>query len=169
MISVGADSSMVPLGLGMHLSDVDPANLTKIGLLSNVASTFSMLAAVLSKTSFAVTLLRITNGYTKTFVWFAIVIMNLGMGLAALFVWVKCNPVRKTWDFSVPGTCLDSHAMTVYSVFAAGKCAPRCHVMSLLYKPSGKRIANGFSRQPFLRQWTLLSPCCPGRLSGTCR
>jgi len=157
---------MVPLGLGMHLHDVDPANLTKIGLLSNIASTFSMLAAVLSKTSFAVTLLRITNGYTKMFVWFAIVIMNIGMGLAALFVWVKCNPVRKTWDFSVPGTCLDTHTMMVYSVFAAGKHAPGCHVF--LQAKRGK-LLTGFSRQPFLRQWTLLSPCYPGRLSGPCR
>ncbi len=100
---------------------VDPANLSKIGLLSNVASTFSILAAVLSKTSFAVTLLRITNGYTKMFVWFAIVVMNIGMGLAALFVWVKCSPPRKTWETTIPGTCLDENAMMVYSVFAAGK------------------------------------------------
>ncbi|KAK3901529.1 hypothetical protein C8A05DRAFT_44827 [Staphylotrichum tortipilum] len=132
LISIAADSSMVPLGLGMHLSDVDSANLTQIGLLSNVASTFSMLAAVLSKTSFAVTLLRITNGYTKIFVWFAIVIMNIGMGLAALFVWVKCNPVRKTWDFAVPGTCLDSHAMMVYSVFAAALSAAMDLALAML-------------------------------------
>ncbi len=110
--------------------DVDPANLARIGLISNVASTFSMLAAVLSKTSFAVTLLRITTSYTKMFVWFVIGIMNIAMGLAALFVWVKCNPVRKTWDPSTPGTCLDTHAMTVYSVFASGENAPFM-VMSL--------------------------------------
>lgn len=115
---------MIPLGFGTPLVDVDPANLTKIGLISNVASTFSMLAAVLSKTSFAVTLLRITTDYTKMFVWFVIGIMNIAMGLAALFTWVKCNPVRKTWDPSIPGTCLDTHAMTVYSVFAAGENVP---------------------------------------------
>ncbi len=112
---------MVPLGVGKHLVDVDPANLTQIGLLSNVASTFSILAAVLSKTSFAVTLLRITTSYTKMFVWFVIAIMNIAMWLDALFTWVKCNPVRKTWDPSIPGTCWDTHAMIVYSVFAAGK------------------------------------------------
>ena len=115
---------MVPLGAGKYLADVDPANLPKIGLLSNVAATFSMFAAVLSKTSFAVTLLRITTSYTKMFVWFIIFITNIAMGLAALFTWVKCTPVRKTWDPSTPGTCLDTNAMTVYSVFAAGKNGP---------------------------------------------
>jgi len=115
---------MVNLGLGKHLSNVDPANLESIGLLSNVASTFSMLAAVLSKTSFAVTLLRITTGYIKTIVWVIIAVMNIAMGLAALFTWIRCDPVRKTWDPMTPGTCWDSNAMMIYSVFAAGKCAP---------------------------------------------
>ena len=147
---------MVPLGLGMHLSDVDPANLTQIGLLSNVASTFSMLAAVLSKTSFAVTLLRITNGYTKMFVWFAIVIMNICMGLAALFVWVKCTPVRKTWDFTVPGTCLDSHAMMVYSVFAAGKRAPRCHAFVQLLTASSAALSAAMDLALAMLPWKVI-------------
>jgi hypothetical protein len=139
---------MVPLGLGMHLVFVDPANLSKIGLLSNVASTFSILAAVLSKTSFAVTLLRITKGYTKLFVWIAIVLMNTGMGLAALFTWVKCTPVRKTWEPTIPGTCLDANAMTVYSVFAAGKLSPKCHVATT---KRAVEIADGLVHQLCLR------------------
>ena len=124
LISVCANTSMVNLGLGKHLADVDPANLESIGLISNVASTFSMLAAVLSKTSFAVTLLRITNGYIKIIVWFIIAVMNSAMGLGALFIWVKCDPVRKSWSPMTPGTCWDANAMMIYSVFAAGKCAP---------------------------------------------
>lgn len=114
---------MVPLGFGRHFVDVDPANLGAIGLISNVASTFSILAAVLSKTSFAVTLLRITTGKIKAGVWLIIGVMNIAMGLSALFTWVKCSPVRKSWDPSTPGTCWDEHAAMVYSVFAAGECA----------------------------------------------
>lgn len=124
IISVSANTVMVNLGMGKHMVDIDPANLETIGLLSNVASTFSMLAAVLSKTSFAVTLLRITKGYIKIIVWVIIAIMNVAMGLGALFTWVKCDPVRKTWNPMTPGTCWDSNAMMIYSVFAAGQCAP---------------------------------------------
>jgi hypothetical protein len=115
---------MISLGFGKHMVDVDPANLDAIGLSTTVAGTFSMLGAVLSKTSFAVTLLRITKGYTKMFVWVVIGVMNIAMGLSALFPWVKCNPVRKSWDPSIPGTCWDGHAMMVYSVFASGEWGP---------------------------------------------
>jgi len=112
---------MIPLGFGKISVDVDSANIATIGLLSNVTSTFSILAAVLSKTSFAVTLLRITTGYVKVSVWFIIGVMNIAMGLNAIITWVKCNPVHKSWDQSVPGTCWDANAVMVYSIFAAGK------------------------------------------------
>jgi hypothetical protein len=102
------------------VADIDPADLSTIGLVSNIDSTFSMLAAVLSKTSFAVTLLRITTGYTKLGVWLVIVVMNVAMDLSALFYWIQCNPPRKSWDPTTPGTCWSTDTVTAYSIFAAG-------------------------------------------------
>jgi hypothetical protein len=121
---VAFTSVSVAWGFGKHMSDVDPANLTAISLNSNIASTFSILAAVLSKTSFALTLLRITERYTKMCVWVIIAIMNASMWVCALFTWIKCNPPRKTWDYTVPGTCWDASVMTAYSIFSAGASAP---------------------------------------------
>lgn len=111
----------ITLGFGMHRLDIDPANVPHIALISLVVTTVSMFAAVLSKTSFAVTLLRISKGYTKLFVWIVIVVMNVAMGLGALFQWIQCTPVRMSWDFTTPGTCWDRSTSTAYAIFAAGE------------------------------------------------
>jgi hypothetical protein len=114
----------VSLGLGKHVWDIEPANLPLIGLFGNVTATFSILAAVLSKTSFAFTLLRVTKGYTKLCIWVGIGVMNTAMGLGVLFTWIQCSPPSKTWDRAQSGTCWDSEAMTAYSILSAGECAP---------------------------------------------
>ncbi|KAK4128873.1 hypothetical protein N657DRAFT_560674 [Parathielavia appendiculata] len=119
LIAVCFTTASVRLGLGRHIYAVDPANLAPLGLNSNVSSTFAVLAAVLSKTSFALTLLRITEGYTKIAIWVIIAIMNSAMWLTALFVWIKCNPPRKTWDRTIPGTCWDSSSTSKYDIFSA--------------------------------------------------
>jgi len=83
-----------------------------MGLTSTVAGTFSILAAVLSKTSFAITLLRILNGWMKGFVWFIIISVNIAMGLSALFGWVQCSPVAKVWQIDLPGSCWPPNGMS---------------------------------------------------------
>ncbi|AEO65204.1 uncharacterized protein THITE_162022 [Thermothielavioides terrestris NRRL 8126] len=122
----------ITLGFGRHVIDIDPANISQIALISNVVTTLSMLAAVLTKTSFGLTLLRISDGYMKLFIWVAICIMNIAMGLGALFQWVQCTPARKVWDFSVPGTCWDQNAMTAYAIFAAAISGAMDATLSLL-------------------------------------
>ncbi len=46
-------------------------------LLINIAGSFSLTAAIWSKTSFALTLLRLTHGWTKALVWYIIISMNI--------------------------------------------------------------------------------------------
>lgn len=70
------------MGFGRHLYDVDPpSNIPAIGRLGQVQLTLSILSAVWSKTSFAVTLLRLvqTRPAFKAVVWFVIVTINLFM------------------------------------------------------------------------------------------
>ena len=68
------------LGFGKHIWVVNPANYAAIGLMGNIATTFSVLAAVWAKTSFALTMLRLNQGWkAKTFIWFIIVTMNLSV------------------------------------------------------------------------------------------
>ncbi|KAK0712393.1 hypothetical protein B0T26DRAFT_648687 [Lasiosphaeria miniovina] len=109
----------VDLGFGRYPCDIDPRNFPLIGLEGqNIGATFGMFAVVWSKTSFAITLLRLTEGKTKAFIWCIIVSMNIIFFLEALFVWVQCTPISKTWLPSTPGTCWGSHPVNVYGVFA---------------------------------------------------
>lgn len=113
----------VPLGLGKHVADVPPYNLGEIGLLGNINGTFSVLAAAWSKTSFALTLLRLmgTKKWTGRFLWFAIATMNVFLFGNALFQWTKCWPISKTWDVMEAGVCWPAGVQTRYGIFAAGK------------------------------------------------
>jgi len=108
------------LGFGMHTSDIDPMNLPGIGLLSNLSSSLAILGAVWSKTSFGMTLLRITENGTKAAVWFIIVTMNLAMTISVLVTWIQCNPIPKGWEKSISGVCWDPKVNAYYGVFAAG-------------------------------------------------
>jgi hypothetical protein len=92
-------------GFGKHVYAIHPEQLPSIGFTSNLAGTFSILAAVLSKTSFALTLLRVLRGWMKVLLWFIIATINIAMGLSALFGWVQCSPVAKVWQIDLPGTC----------------------------------------------------------------
>lgn len=87
----------------------------------NVGGTFSITAAIWSKTSFAVTLLRLTEGVAKYIVWFIIISMNIAMGLSALFIWAQCTPILKSWDPLVEGTCWPAYVIVRYNIFSAGE------------------------------------------------
>ena len=87
----------------------------------NAAGTFSIVSAIWSKTSFALTLLRLTDGRFKLIIWVIIITMNIAMGLSALFIWVQCQPVQKSWNFLVPGTCWPPYVLVNYDIFSAGK------------------------------------------------
>lgn len=98
----------VSLGFGMHLLEIALINREKLLLLGSLSTTFSTLSAVLSKTSFGLTLLRLTSvGYEKTraFVWVIMISMNLIMFCDALYSWVECQPSRKHWEIFIDGTC----------------------------------------------------------------
>lgn len=114
-------SAAVPLGFGKHIWDWDLENLTPLILLINVAGSFSATAAIWSKTSFAFTMLRLTEGYMRWLVWFIIISMNIAMGLTALLLWLRCTPIEKTWKPFGPGTCWDENILIRYDIFSAGK------------------------------------------------
>jgi hypothetical protein len=111
----------VGLGFGKHVGDVDPANLPQIGMLSEFEGFFAILGNLFSKVSFAITMLRITNGWVRIAVWGAIVTMNLFMLSSGLFVWIQCTPVEKYWLPDTPGTCWSPDIVRVYNTFSGGE------------------------------------------------
>ncbi len=123
---------MTVLGYGLHIWDFDMQNMAPLLVLVNVAGTFSVTAAIWSKTSFAITLLRITEGRIKWLIWFMIVTMNIAMGLSALFPWVSCTPVQKAWDLFVDGVCWDPKVLVHYNIFSAAYSAAMDFALALL-------------------------------------
>lgn len=120
-MSVGLVTVEVRYGSGKHVWEVPVENFAFLGLTGNVVGTFSILAAVLSKTSFALTLIRLMKDGWRVLVWVIIATMNIAMLLNALFLWVRCSPVAKSWNPYMPGTCWREDVYPKYGMFAAGK------------------------------------------------
>ena len=115
-------SLSVSHGLGKHVETVAPEHVQVVGFTWQWTGTFAILAATLSKTSFAVTLLRVLDGSSlRMLLWFIIVTMNIAMSLNAIFGWVRCTPVERTWNPNTPGTCWTPGIYAQYGMFAGGK------------------------------------------------
>ncbi|KAK4040973.1 hypothetical protein C8A01DRAFT_35029 [Parachaetomium inaequale] len=82
--------------LGRHSWDLEIHDLSKFIIISSSRATFTLTSLGWTKTAFAVTLLRLTAGRTKGFVWFVIVSINIT---------TICAPLDKVWNPAVPGSC----------------------------------------------------------------
>ncbi|KAG8354018.1 hypothetical protein FVEN_g8237 [Fusarium venenatum] len=118
LISTGLTIFDVSLGFGKDISKVNPANVPTIALTGTIYGLFACLSVAWSKTSFALTLLRLEDGWKYWFLWFLIITMNIIMNLVIVFSFVKCAPARKVWHSNLPGTCWNPLVATYYNVFA---------------------------------------------------
>jgi len=111
-------SVAVHRGLGLHSWDIKdwPSYLYVL----NICGVLSIIAAALSKTSFAILLLHFSQGWMRRFVWFIIITVNLFLGLSCIFIYAQCTPVAKLWDSRTPGTCWDNHVVEYYNTFSSG-------------------------------------------------
>jgi len=87
------------LGYGRHTWDFPIDNLSKFSLAVTVAGTLTLTAAVWSKTSFAFTIWRLSEGGTRRLVVGLMLSMNIAMGISALLTWVQCTPLAKACMF----------------------------------------------------------------------
>ncbi len=112
------------IGFGKDASDVLPGNnLALVTITTNIGATFFNIALALAKTSFAVTLLRLMNGFYVWLLWFVILSMNLALGGVVILQWVKCQPVAKAWEPELEGYCLDKPYF-YYATFAVCEFSP---------------------------------------------
>lgn len=109
------------LGYGLHYWDwpMDMQNGINMLIAINIGGSLSLVAAVWSKTSFALTMIRLTKGPLKAAIWVIIISMNIAMGLSALFNWVQCKPLEKTWNPFLPGECWPQTVIVNYDIFSA--------------------------------------------------
>ncbi|KAJ0115081.1 hypothetical protein N8I77_009725 [Diaporthe amygdali] len=111
-------------GLGKHIDSVTGDTLVRTMLLSAVAQTLTILGAAWSKTSFAVTLLRLTVvSHVRYLVWFIIVSLNLFLTFTAFLPLFQCTPIGRSFDPSVEGKCWDRTLVLVLTMFGAAYSA----------------------------------------------
>ncbi|RAR02644.1 hypothetical protein DDE83_008520 [Stemphylium lycopersici] len=109
----------INLGFGKHALDIDFSHFDRITYYGATALTVSLAAITISKISFGVTLLRLTDGYLKMYVWFAIVTMTIFAIPAAVLPWTLCKPLAKTFVDILPGTCINKEPSVIYGRFQA--------------------------------------------------
>ncbi|KAK3329243.1 hypothetical protein B0H66DRAFT_488143 [Apodospora peruviana] len=110
---------VVRLGEGQHVWNLDRAVLPALALTGNVSGTLSIVATMLSKTSFGVTLLRLSASRIMAHtIWFLLVTMNVFLGLSAVFIWAQCTPVAKNWRPDLEGWCWDVGINAKYGLFS---------------------------------------------------
>jgi len=114
----------VTLDYGKNWYDMNPAYSPKMPFVAAFAGFFSVLAATLSKLSFATTLLRLCRGWAKTLVWVIIGTLSLIMTVTMMFMWLKCQPVSLIWDSTVEGKCIDPAKIVILYQWSAGEWFP---------------------------------------------
>ena len=89
-------------------------------LISYIAGFATILGTIWSKTSFSITLLRITTGRLRWLVWFIIISVNLVLGVSATIHWTQCWPLKKLFNYNMEGTCLPLQVVQSWQIFASG-------------------------------------------------
>ena len=132
----GVCSAAGGFGLGRHLEYIiaeDPENLTKAALLADIGEVFAIMACTLSKTSFAITLLRLVYlPWMKVILWFIIVTMNTANFLTVIFIFAQCKDPRHLWDPDIPSECWPTYVFTNYSLFVGGYSGAQDFILALL-------------------------------------
>ncbi|KAL2105713.1 hypothetical protein VUR80DRAFT_7862 [Thermomyces stellatus] len=107
-------------GFGRHVAALSDPQLRATRLYYKVASTFNITASSWSKTSFAITMLRLTRGRRLSwFIWFVIVSVNVTKAVSAMIGWLGCTPVQKAWDPTLEGgRCWDGTAPANFNMFS---------------------------------------------------
>lgn len=114
---------MVNLGVGKHIYQVNPANFTMLHVLNRVGATFAIQGCVLTKTSWALTMLRIvrsTRDCMRVLVWCLLLSINVLMDVGIILNFMECDGTglsmspNEIW-------CWTNLIAANYNVFSAGK------------------------------------------------
>lgn len=100
---------------------VNFANIDRIALYGAIELTVSPLAISLSKISFGVTLIRLTNGWVRYCVYFTIVTLAAFVVPISVYPWTLCKPLAKSFVDILPGTCVDKQPSLQYARFQASR------------------------------------------------
>lgn len=125
--AISATIAVLLGGLGTH-----SGNPMSIQMMISIWTVFSSLGAAWSKTSFAVTLLRITTGRLKFGLWAVIVTLNIILTFNAIVPFIWCNPPSKAWNPFMLGECWDRTVVVNYNIAGAAYSAGMDFVLALV-------------------------------------
>lgn len=130
VITVAADK-----GLGRHIEYVaqHPQNVIDVALFSFVSQPLVLMSCALGKTSFALTLIRVSaQQWVVALLWFLIISINFLHILISIFVFARCQDPRHLWNPAIPSSCWPPHVFNDLSLFVGCKSSP---CISWSYKP----------------------------------
>ncbi|KAI1655134.1 hypothetical protein F4813DRAFT_391851 [Daldinia decipiens] len=107
-VAGGFISAFASPGSGISIAGDD-----RVMTYFNVCSVFCGLASAWSKSSFALTLLRLESGRARYFLWYALVTINASYVLYVVTAWNKPCGAKGGDDVYIPGPCWSSTAKTV--------------------------------------------------------
>ena len=123
MVERSSATAMVHLGVGRHVTEIDPANLPMLHALSLLGSSFAILACSLTKTSWALTMLRIvrsTRDCMRALVWCLLISVNVLMDVGIILNFMECDGSGLTVSPSKLW-CWSNLVAADYNVFSSGK------------------------------------------------
>ncbi|GAD98005.1 hypothetical protein AOR_1_1188084 [Paecilomyces variotii No. 5] len=120
LICTALITTAVKKDLGKHTQEITSSTNITIALkLTYIGEFLAIIACVLSKTSFAVSLLRVVvDRWQVVLLWFIIFSMNSLMWLTAILTLTQCQPSAKLWDFQVKAKCWNPGIVTKFATVA---------------------------------------------------
>lgn len=92
-------------GFGRPFVNIDPTKFYDVGLGGMIVGTFVLIAPALSKTSFILTVSKISGPKLKLVLWGIAISMNVMQALALIFQFIQCTPLEKVWNPLAEGSC----------------------------------------------------------------
>ncbi|KAI1660847.1 hypothetical protein F4813DRAFT_386257 [Daldinia decipiens] len=121
LVAVGSETSSISLGFTSPTGPKSPEAALRLQIHGGLENVFFGLATAMSKTSFGITLLRVTEGRMKMLVLFLTVTMNIAAFLYIIFTFFKCKPEVYSW-IKGPG-CWSTEKYIHYAIFAGSYSA----------------------------------------------
>ncbi|KAF7532054.1 hypothetical protein G7054_g8319 [Neopestalotiopsis clavispora] len=139
--AVGLSTYAVTLGFGRHIEDVPVDNIWELVKVTDITSALTLVGAACSKASFALSLLRLTSGWTKVTIWFIIITMTSVLCANAVLPYARCYPSELAWNPHVHGNCFFDVRISIhFSVFGAAYSAAMDWILALIPWPIIMRL-----------------------------
>ena len=111
-------------GMGTHVKDLRSVDFVYANKLITIGQFFALGSIAVAKSSFCVTLLRLSaSTWQKWLLWTILVTTNLMLWLCGIFLFTACTPTAKKWDPSIPGKCWSYRAQIYFALWSGGECA----------------------------------------------